>query len=114
MAHNPPTDSPRPMRYQQLLRDSLQEITVRKLAKLTGIKATSLHDYAYLNVEPRLGNLLKLADYYDVHVSELLSDSDTLTARLIRSLQNMNPQEKMQLMTWINEQKSTSPPVSYP
>lgn len=87
------------MRFRKLLRDKIEvdNVPLRKLAREIGLPSTNVHDYCYMNTEPRVSALQKMSTYFGEPISQLLSDEDDLSAQIMAIVRKM-PDERKQLL----------------
>ena len=88
------------MRFRKLLHDKIEvdNVPLRKLAREIGLPSTNVHDYCYMNTKPRVSALQKMSAYFGEPISQLLSDEDDLTVRIMTIVRHMNNDEKQQLL----------------
>ena len=87
------------MRYQDLLLKELAAGAVlRELARKIKLSPPSLHNYLYQETEPRRDALEKMSVYFNEPISQLLSEDDDTTARILALVRNMNHDEKQELL----------------
>lgn len=87
------------MRYKDLLLKEIEDGAVlRELARKIDIPPPSLHNYLYQGTEPRRDALEKMSRYFGEPISQLLSEDDETTARILSLVRKMNQVEKENLL----------------
>lgn len=87
------------MRYRQLLEKAVEGgATLRELARAMKLPPSSLHNYLYMDTEPRIDALQKMSAYFGEAISLLLSEDDDLTAHLVNLVRKMSTEDKEQLL----------------
>lgn len=94
------------LRYQQLILAALEQehphkISLRDLARLSGVPVSSLHNYAYLGSIPHIQNLERLSSHFGEPIATLLSDDDDLTAAILTEVRKLDRNTKKQILQTI-------------
>lgn len=89
------------LRYKRLLHEKLypahedtKPMQLRELARALNIPVPSLHNYAQLDVLPRVDNIQKIADYFNESVSSMFSEDDDITAAIVAAVRMLPDSEK--------------------
>jgi transcriptional regulator with XRE-family HTH domain len=94
------------MRYQDLLLKELADGAVlRELARKIKLSPPSLHNYLYQETEPRRDALEKMSVYFNEPISQLLSEDDDTTARILTLVRRLDQDEKLKLLTQLDKRK---------
>jgi len=87
------------MRYKDLLLKEIADGAVlRELARKIDLSPPSLHNYLYQGTEPRRDALEKMSRYFREPISQLISEDDDTTARILTLVRRMNQDEKQELL----------------
>jgi transcriptional regulator with XRE-family HTH domain len=88
------------MRYKDLLSKIIDTdgIPLREVARELGLPPGSIHNYLYQSTEPRRDALEKMSAYFEEPVSQLLSEDDDLTARILTLVRRMDQDQKQLLL----------------
>jgi transcriptional regulator with XRE-family HTH domain len=94
------------MRYKDLLLKEIEDGAVlRELARKINIPPPSLHNYLYQGTEPRRDALEKMSRFFREPVSQLLSEDDDTTARILTLVRRLDQDEKLKLLTQLDKRK---------
>lgn len=86
------------MLMQELLKQSLREVSIRALADDMHIKSSTLHNHVRLTAEPRLSALHKIGGYYNRYVAELIGEIDEMEGDILRMIQKLPKKRKKALL----------------
>lgn len=85
-------------------------ITQKKLAEDLHMSAGNLCDWEKGRTEPDIDKIIRLADYFDVSVDDLLGreergpgEKDALKYRLLRAFDRMNKESREQLVLFLEK-----------
>lgn len=95
------------LRYKTLLNNALDPaadtpLTLRELARKTGIPVPSIHNYVEFDTLPRIENIKKLADYFGESVSSLFSEDDDTTTQLVATIRQLSVAQQKALLQDLN------------